>query len=86
MSWLQAHVYIAAWASPIITLVGLLIRNTVRPTDKVNWSMIVIYVAFLTCLAVMVTPGTEPAMRWAAGLVGGMTFGLIGADAMMWKH
>jgi hypothetical protein len=85
MNWLQSHVYVAAWASPIITLVGLIIRNTIRPADKVNWSMIVIYVAFLTCLAAMLTPSTEPGLRWIAGSAGGMAFGIIVVDAL-WKH
>jgi hypothetical protein len=84
MEWLKQNVWIAAWASPSITLVGLIIRNTIRPTDKVNWSMIVIYVAFLTCLAAMLTPGVDYSIRVMAGIVGSSAFGLISVDAI-WK-
>lgn len=85
MNWFQAHVYVAAWASPIITLVGLIIRNTIRPADKVNWSMIIIYVAFLTCLAAVLTPGIELSVRWIASSTGGLAFGFIMVDAI-WKR
>jgi hypothetical protein len=84
-NWFQAHVYVAAWASPTITLIGLIIRNTIRPADKVNWSLIMVYVAFLTCLAAMLTPGTELGIRWLAGSVGSLAFGFILVDAG-WKR
>ena len=82
MGWLQSHVYIAAWVSPVITLVGIFIRNTIRPDDKVNWSMLVIYVGFLTCLAAILTPGIELAVRSGAYTVGGIAFGIIMLDAV----
>jgi hypothetical protein len=80
MVWLKEHVFIAAWCSPIITLVGLIIRNTVRPTDNVNWSLIMIYVGFLTCLAADLTPGLDSGVRTWASLVGSVCMFTIVGD------
>jgi hypothetical protein len=85
MNWLETHVYIAAWASPIVTLVGFIVSNAVRPTDRVNWSIMVIYVAFLTSLAAVLTPGMEIGVRAAATGVGSILMGVIVVDAM-WKR
>jgi hypothetical protein len=81
MNWLQSHVYIAAWTSPTIALIGLLIRNTLRPAEKVNWSMVIIYVAFLTCLAATLTPGLDSQIRYVSYSVGFFTLGYIMIDA-----
>jgi hypothetical protein len=81
MNWLKSHAYIAVWLSPIATIIGFLIQSAIKPAERVNWSMVMVYVAFLTCLAVMVTPGVEPQIRWIVGSVGGMAFGFILVDA-----
>jgi len=81
MDWFRTHVYIAAWASPLITLIGFLVRNTLRPSEKMDWSMIIIYVTFLTCLAAQLTPGIEPAVRTSAVTGSTISFGLIIADS-----
>ncbi len=85
MGWLKDHVFIAAWCSPIIALVGLIIRNTIRPTERVNWSMIMLYVAFLTCLAAALTPSLDIGTRTIAGVMGGLILGTITTDAIWWK-
>ena len=82
MGWLKDHVFIAAWCSPTITLVSLVVRNTIRPAEKVNWSMIILYVAFLTCLAAVLTPGVDPFGRGTAMAVGVFTLGTITKDAL----
>lgn len=85
MGWLKDHVFIAAWCSPIITLVGLIVRNTIRPAERVNWSMIILYVAFLTCLAAFLTPGLELGTHITVGMIGGTILGTITVDALWWK-
>ena len=62
MDWLKTHVYIAAWASALISLIGMILK---KPTGSVplNWSRIMLNVTFLTCLAVAVTPGTDTVVR-----------------------
>jgi hypothetical protein len=84
MEWLRTHAFIAAWCSPSLTLIGLITRNIIRPVERVNWSMIILYVAFLTCLAANLTPGIDPATHLMTVTVGGLTLGTIIVDAMMW--
>jgi hypothetical protein len=67
MNWLVTHVYIAAWASPIIALIGLLIRNRPTSAHPVPWPQVMIYTAFLTCLAAVITPGIDNYVRFFAG-------------------
>jgi hypothetical protein len=85
MNWFKDHVFIAAWCSPAIALISLIIRNSLHPTERVNWSMIIIYVAFLTCLAAVLTPGLDMNTRVIATMPGGLLMGTIIVDAMSWK-
>jgi hypothetical protein len=62
VDWLKNHVFIAAWASPIIALVGLVWKKS-DPTNPVNWSSIMFYVGFLSAFAVIVTPGVDSNVR-----------------------
>jgi hypothetical protein len=81
--WLKTHVFIAAWASPIIALIGMIIR---KPTEgSLNWSRMMIYVGFLTCLAVAVTPGVEAATRGFAAFFVAMGFGYLIVDSGRWR-
>ena len=66
LDWLKNYVFIAAWASPIIALVGLIWKKS-DPTNPVNWDKVVFYVGFLTCFAVLVTPGIDPTVRATMG-------------------
>ena len=82
MSWFEAHTYIAAWASALLTLAGFLARGILRPSVQVNWSMVVIYVVCLSSLATAITPGVEPGVRVFVGMSGGLAFGIIAADSL----
>jgi hypothetical protein len=64
-----------------MVLVGLIIRNTIR----INWSMIIRYVVFLTCLAATLTPEIGLAVRLIAGVVGGYMVGTIATHTLWWK-
>jgi hypothetical protein len=68
MDWLRQNVYIAAWASPLIALIGLMIRGAGR-SGEMDWPRVMLYVAFLTCLAAALTPGLDATTRAAAGFV-----------------
>jgi hypothetical protein len=85
MGWFKDHVFIAAWCSPILTLVGIIIRNTVNPTESVNWSLIVLYVVCLTCLAADLTPGLEANVRSSSALVGSVALFTIVSD-VFFRH
>ena len=67
LNWLSTHAYIATWSSPAIALIGLVINNSRANTSHVSWSMVMIYVAFLTCMAVVFTPIAEESARFFAG-------------------
>jgi hypothetical protein len=66
-NWLSTHAYIAGWASPAIALVGMLINNSRASTKHVSWSMVMVYVGFLTCMAVVFTPIVDDSARFFAG-------------------
>ena len=84
MNWLKDRVYIAAWLSPAIASVALIVNNFRKSSEKVQWSLVMIYIAFLTGLAGCFTPNAEPepALRIFAGTVSGVSFGIIVVDAL----
>lgn len=67
MGWFKDHVYIAAWISPLLALLGMVIKNVRTSTTEPHWSMVMIYVGFLTCLAAVFTPLLDDAARIFAG-------------------
>ncbi len=69
VKWFQTHVYLAAWLSPIVAIIAVLVRNA-RHEHHIDSSRLMIYVAFLTCLAVSVTPTFDEGTRsFARGFV-----------------
>lgn len=80
MEWFKTHVFIAAWASPIIALIGLLIKKTPEGT-QVNWSRMMIYVGFLSGIAIIVTPGIDTAARGVSGTLIFMAMGYMIVDS-----
>lgn len=69
MNWLRNNVFLAAWLSLLIALVGICIQNTRSNTYHVDWSRIVIYVAYLTFIAVAITPIFDTTARTMAGIL-----------------
>jgi hypothetical protein len=69
MNWFQAHAYVAAWLSPTITLIGIILGNRSGGGTPVSWSKLMLYVSFLTCLAAVFTPQLELPARYFAGTV-----------------
>jgi len=67
MNWLATHVYVAAWASPLIALIAIIVSNSIsaKPPD---WSRLMIYIAFLTAIAVVFTPVIDDSGRVFAGV------------------
>ena len=83
MHWLQQNAFLAAWLSPVIAIIGLLIRS--RKAGEMDWGRALLYIAFLTCLAAQFTPALDAETHSNARL--GMVFfsGFIMADvAMRW--
>jgi hypothetical protein len=85
VNWFQSHAYFATWASPVIALIALVVNNLKRSSAKVEWSWVMIYMAFLTSLGVCFSPDVQPpTMRLFAAGVSGVSFGIIAVDAL-WK-
>jgi hypothetical protein len=70
MDWMRQYSYIAAWLSPVIALVGMLIRGGAKGSS-IDWARMMLYIGFLTCLAAVFTPVLENASRVFAGFVVG---------------
>jgi hypothetical protein len=70
VTWLSTRAYLAAWASPLITLIGIIVSNSISAKVP-DWSRLMIYVAFLTSLAVVFTPTMD---EWARTVAGVMLF------------
>ena len=84
LDWLKNHVFIAAWSSPIIALIGLIWKKS-DPTNPLNWSKILFYVGFLTALAVVVTPGVDLFARETMAVLVCMGFGAMMVDGLRHK-
>lgn len=70
MNWLRQNVYLAAWLSPVVAIVVAIVQNRHRKSNEVDWSRLLIYIAFLTALAVAFTPTFDDGIRSvASGLV-----------------
>jgi hypothetical protein len=63
MHWLETHAWLAAWlALPVAIVVGVI--QTVRGgVNQLDWPRALIYLAFLTSLAVMFTPTFDQTAR-----------------------
>lgn len=68
MTWFATHAYIAAWASPIIALIGMIISNSVS-TKVPDWARLMLYMAFLTAIAVLFTPVMDDWARAGASML-----------------
>lgn len=73
MEWFKAHVFIAAWCSPIITLIGLLVKKQPQGAPM-NWPHAIFYVGFLSGLAILVI---DPLSRGVAVALVAMGFGTL---------
>jgi hypothetical protein len=67
MKWLSDHVYVAAWLSPALTIIAMIVQSARPAAEPINWSKVMIYIAFLTCLAAAFTPTLEAEARGFAG-------------------
>ena len=56
INWLQNHVWIAAWLSPLVALIIAVVQSVRPNAPSIDWSRLLLYLAFLTGLAVAFTP------------------------------
>jgi hypothetical protein len=69
MHWLEIHVYLAAWLSLIVALISLFMQNLRGNFQQIDWSRSLIYIAFLTGLAVAISPTFDERARTAGWIL-----------------
>jgi len=78
MHWLETHVWLAGWLSLVTTVISLFIQNIRNKFEQIDWSRSLLYIAFVTGLAVAISPNIdEKARSEGAFLVSILIFFLI---------
>lgn len=75
MSWLETHAYLATWLAPIVAIIVAIFQNRNKGFAEVDWSRLLIYLLFLTSVAMLFTPKIDQSMRDVAR---GFVFALLG--------
>jgi hypothetical protein len=68
VEWFRQNAFIAAWLSPLVALIGIIIRGTGK-SGETDWSRAMLYIAFLTSLAAAFTPALGSTERGFATTV-----------------
>jgi len=66
MGWLSDHAYLATWLALPVAIVAIIVQNRSSRFAEVDWSRSLIYLAFLTSLAVAFTPTFDQTARTTA--------------------
>ena len=69
MDWLRDHSYLAAWLALPVAIIVAFFQNKNRKFSEVDWSRILIYLAFLIALAVTLTPAFDEFARGVAKII-----------------
>jgi hypothetical protein len=81
LSWLKDNVYVAACLSPLLALIAMIFKRETPNSGPVNWSLRIVYIASLTCLAAVFTPIIDPEVKLFAGFVAAATLIFIAVHA-----
>jgi hypothetical protein len=66
MNWLKDHAYLATWLALPVTILTGLIQNFRARFTNIDWSRQLLYIAFVTALAVTFTPTFDQSARETA--------------------
>jgi hypothetical protein len=78
--WLETHAWLAAWlALPVAIVVGT-IQSARTKFEHVDWARSLIYIAFLTALAVAFTPTFDASARAEARYIVAVGIGILIVD------
>lgn len=69
MDWLREHSYLAAWLALPVAILVAFFQNKGKKLSELDWSRLLIYIAFLLSLAVTLTPSFDETARDAAKLL-----------------
>jgi hypothetical protein len=56
MQWFEAHVWIATWLALIVAIAGLIVQNAKTQFAQIDWQRSMLYIGFLTGIAVTFSP------------------------------
>ncbi|MBT8365050.1 MAG: hypothetical protein KJP23_10110 [Deltaproteobacteria bacterium] len=80
MNWLSDHSYLAAWLALPVAIIVAFFQNKSKKFTEVDWSRILIYLAFLVSLAVTLTPTFDDTARGVAKTVSFVGLGFLIVD------
>jgi len=69
MEWLRDHSYLAAWLALPVAILVAFFQNKGKKLADLDWSRLLIYIAFLISLAVTLTPTFDSTARDAAKIM-----------------
>lgn len=69
MNWLKDYSYVSGWLAVPIAVVAMIFQNKGKPIKEIDWSRPLIYLAFLTCLAVTFNSNFDYQARLFSGMV-----------------
>jgi hypothetical protein len=75
MHWLETHEYLAAWLALPVAIIATIFQNVPTKFEHFDWARTLLYLAFLTSLAVVFTPTFDTVARSTAGM---LLFGVMG--------
>jgi hypothetical protein len=75
MNWLKDYSYLSGWLALPIAIVAMIFQNKGKPIRDMDWSRPLIYLAFLTALAVAFNQSFDFQARLFAQMV--LFFGLV---------
>jgi hypothetical protein len=81
MDWLNTHVYLAAWLALPVAISVAVFQNRNKGFAEIDWSRILIYIGFLTSLAVVFTPKFDATARAVATTFVFMGLGFLIMDS-----
>ena len=80
MHWLEAHVWLAGWLSLLTTIASLFIQNLRSGFRQIDWSRSLLYLAFVTGLAVAITPTFDERARKEGAFLVSVLLGFLIVD------
>jgi len=80
MDWLRDHSYLAAWLALPVAIFVVILQNKGKKLAEMDWSRLLIYLAFLIALAVTITPTFDKTARDITKLIVFMGLGFLIVD------
>lgn len=80
MEWLRDHSYLSGWLALPVAIASMVYQNRGKSFGEVDWSRLLLYLLFLTSLAVVFTPTFDETARSTAKFFLGGLLGFLIVD------